>query len=168
MPSYSPEFIKTPIVLVSASANVKVAEVMAMNALNGYLSKPVDRRQLLEQLAKFLPHRNASEPVAESKAQGKFTPAALPEKAKSRLPELIGLLDAEMTAHWDDLQKKRLVKDIELFARRMTNLGEEFDILAVREYGERIIAAVEAFDVPRMKKNLNQFPALINDLKHLV
>jgi len=162
-----------PVVALTASA-MKTDENNIKNAgCDGYLRKPVNKNELIAELARFLPHS-----VEGSKSQpGVNEPwklAAGIEKAVStdplaprviaRLPELLETLEEEFTAKWKRIQKTFIINEIEDFARSLRELGEQYGFVPLENWSAELGRQAERFDMEKLPGTLNSFPRMIDEI----
>jgi len=90
--------------------------------------------------------------------------APSPETA-ARLPELVAILEHELTPQWNELRKKQPVKAVLKFGYDLEKLGKEYNIGTVTKFGADLIVYINNFDVRKMRLLLSGFPELIEQLK---
>jgi hypothetical protein len=84
----------------------------------------------------------------------------VPEAALARRPELIARLRHEEAAIWPRLCRTMDMGEIEEFARRLDAWAAEGRFPALTDYAAALLSDVEAFDVDRLPKTLQEFPSV--------
>ena len=126
------------------------------------MRKPVSRAELYNELARFLKYKTRDE--IDKPIEKPLLDAPSPETA-ARLPELIAILEQELTPQWDELQKKQPVKAVLKFGQDLEKVGQEYNIDTVTKFGADLIVYINNFDVRKMRFLLSGFPELIEQLK---
>jgi hypothetical protein len=127
---------------------------------NGYLTKPLDLQALLAELARYLTVKEQKR-VVVSQEEGSID--FLPQQLE-RLPELCGLLQAEILPVWETLHGAMVMDDIEAFADRLHVIGNEYKAQGVIRYAEHLKTWAQEFDILQIEAMLQEFPDLIQAL----
>ncbi|MCP4130269.1 MAG: response regulator [bacterium] len=157
--------INIPVVALTASAMTGDEDLSMEAGCNGFLRKPVSRGELVSELARFLPH-SKKERAAVSKESGNgsvisFVPGSLSPEMKSRLPRLLERLETEFMGNWELVKKTMIFSGILDFAAEVMELGEEFRLEPLAEWGKKLREAAQGFDVERVRVRLGSFPGLV-------
>lgn len=164
---------KIPIIVLTASA-VEDRELLEEElALDGFLSKPISKNRLLEKLKLHLPHRvlletkpRAKKAQSTSDSQsGQVAGDSLSQNALENLPDLLKLLEGDLTDEWNTVKKRSRIGAIKKFLSKLRTLGEDTEVKPLIDFAGQLENAATSFDVDQMGKILSQYPALINSLK---
>ena len=160
------EIKNIPVVALTASV-MKESEDEIRNQCDGYLKKPVSKAELVAELTRFLEH-TLDQPVSltsESNQPEKGEPESqsLSPEAIDKLPELVTTLVGEKDI-WEELQATQTINDIEDFAARMVEIGEEYGYPPLVSWGERLGSQASMFDLDAMSKTLGEYPDLIEEI----
>jgi len=139
-----------PIIIVTASA-MQSEETALKPICDGYLRKPISRADLAGQMRNFCRTRPGlpREPVPAPTVAERPLPS--PRLAELQ-PQLEGCRET-----WAALVQAPLVSEVEAFGRRLEALGDEYFHAALRDYGHRLAAAAECFDLAAMETTLQEF-----------
>ncbi len=85
-------------------------------------------------------------------------------KAIARRPELIAKLRQEQATVWPRLCKTKVMGEIEQFAGRLRIWANEGELPGLKVYADALERQVQEFDLDRLPKSLQEFPAIIDSL----
>ena len=141
----SPEI---PIVALTASVMRDDYELQRKDNFNGYLRKPVLKRELVKELQQHLPF----ETVKKDEITNKSTEDSLFSNT-----ELAQQLKTEYLAPCKILQQKNNLSDITKFATQLDELSNEYNDNNLKIFAHKLIKAIESFDIKVIKQSLNHF-----------
>ena len=136
------------IVALTASVMRDDYELQRKDNFNGYLRKPVLKKELVNELQQHLPF----EIVKKDEK--------LNENIKCTLfsnTELAQQLKAEYLTSCKNLQQKNNLSDITKFATELNELSNEYDDNDLKDFANDLINATGSFDIKRIKKSLIHF-----------
>ena len=158
-----------PIVALTASV-MRESEDEIRQLCDGFLRKPLGRRELIETLARLLPH-TVTEPMEvdapTSEATGPSDDAELDASVLERLPELAQALTSRRS-RWEEICAALPIDEVEEFAAAMRQLGEEYGYPPLVSWGARLSAQAGSFDVEGMEATLKGYPELSGQIESLV
>jgi PAS domain S-box-containing protein len=162
------EFKHIPVIAFTASA-MKSAEERINNLFDGYLQKPVNKKQLLFELKRFLPYKGDDITISDTE-NGFGMPAdkmetAVSEEAKRRLPDLIALLENSFIPLWQEITEMPIMDEIEKFASELSVIAQEYNIQYIADYGDRLYENAQTFNIENIEKLMKYFPELLNQIK---
>jgi hypothetical protein len=161
-----PELAAIPIVVISAAAMKEDENLIKSAGCDGFLTKPIRRAKLIEELARFLPYSLEKSDPPEAKADslcediGDFH-LLLEPAIHDRLPEMVQILRNDFALRWKKINNTYLFKDIELFANDMKAFGENFGSLGFSQWAEAVLSQARNFDMEKLPTTLNHFPQLV-------
>lgn len=85
-------------------------------------------------------------------------------KAIARRPELIAKLRQKQATVWPRLCKTKVMGEIEQFAGRLRIWANEGELPGLKVYADALERQVQEFDLDRLPKSLQEFPAIIDSL----
>jgi len=145
-----------PVLAYSASVMKEQRERIMNSAFAGLLIKPLEVQDLFEHLMEHLPYSvhvqskkhkqrsiNRNEPVPE---------------------ELKAVLSGELNDRWKTFRTRQPLDEIAGFALALRNLGSEFKIEELIDYGNSLLDATNLLDIEMIMKELNAYPELIRRL----
>lgn len=160
----NPALRHIPVIAVTASS-FREEEARARKVCDGFIRKPFNRAELIAELSRFLtplPARKAGQPSIASR--GADQSAAVPAAVLARWPELIGKLRHEHAQVWPELSQTLELRPVEDFAARLQEWGQQFQAEELRRYGEELFQQASRFDLDRLPRTLEAFPALVDSL----
>ncbi len=160
---------KTPVIGVTASSSGLIPSTIMEKGFNGFLAKPIEADKLLAELLKHLPvtktdeHKKVSE-KREITDEWK----TLSGKTLSRLPELIRILNSEYMDQWQEFAKRQPIEEVKKFGKDLKDLGREFEINPLVDYGKSLLVDIDNFDVATMQITINNFLLLRSKIEALI
>jgi len=124
-------------------------------------------RELVAELKRFLKPAGVPVPepgVAATSAATMEPDGPVPPDVAARRPELLGRLRAERETVWPRLRQTMDMGEIEEFARRLQAWAEAGHLPALSAYGATLLEQLEAFDVDRLPKTLEDFPSVCESM----
>ncbi len=157
-----PGVTSIPVIALTASA-MKGDEIGIKAAgCSGYLSKPVDRGALLNEIAKFLPGKV----VVESEPEAAAVPGdgGADTVASVQVIEPLNLLTA-LKDNWEEkcsqLQKRLVIGEVKNFAAGLQGLAAAHKAAFLENYASKLIVLADSFDLMNIRKTLDSFKGLI-------
>ncbi len=146
-----------PVIALTASVMEDEFERVKSGNFNGYLRKPILRKNLFEELAKYLKY------VEEKKEQIQTQQEIfLGEKAEANLTLIKESLDGEISVLYEKVKKSNNMNDSKHFATKLLELSSDHEIEHLKDYSEALIVCVEIFDIMGMKKLLEEYKSNIS------
>jgi CheY-like chemotaxis protein len=151
-----------PIIALTASSMKGEREKMLDLGFSAYLTKPIRKTTLVQELLRFIPHTQA---IEQSPAGRTITAEPID---RERLPQVIEQLENKYMQEWAGVRKNQIFDEIGQFAQRISALGEENGVMMVKKFGDDLGAQVESFDVEKMNTTLNEYPQLVENIRYLL
>ena len=153
-----------PIIALTASA-MKEDMTTIENLCDGYLRKPITKQELVDELMKFLPHTVASS-SSEARNQAAsgaiaFSAETLSPEIRAKLPALVSILKQECAEQATTLARTFNNKQAKQLAERVKQLGTEYSIPALYEYGNALERYVQSFDMEKIPSHLEKFSDIV-------
>ncbi|MCP4347046.1 MAG: response regulator [Desulfobacterales bacterium] len=161
----SDELKHIPVIALTASAMKEEEEEIA-RLFDGYLRKPLGKRELIAELVKFLPHKTAEDDENSFK-QLLGTEETITGETKAHLPEIIKKLEISSMPRWKELNDMLIMDDVEIFAEELRDIGLEYEIAFLTEYSEMLSDQAQTYDVDAVEKIVAEFPLLIDKIKKI-
>jgi len=153
-----PDLKHIPVVALTASALKEDARSI-LELCDGYLRKPVSKRILLRELARFLPHTFREEAVTPAAAGWHDLPA-VGETDR----ELAGVLSEKFFPRWKEVRAGMVMEEISDFSRDLRDLGVKHASAILEKYGDELLRHAESFRIEPLTRMLSQFPLLLEKL----
>jgi signal transduction histidine kinase/ligand-binding sensor domain-containing protein/DNA-binding response OmpR family regulator len=149
-----------PIIIFTASA-LKEEEERLRTLCNSYLTKPINKMNLIKELKKYLPY---DEKIQEKKIinePAKCEDRVLNEKEKEELKKI--LIEVHKK-EWENISKARAISGVKNFAINLQNTAEKFGYITLVKYSEELLESANLFKIAKVKTLVNEFPEIINRL----
>lgn len=163
-----PQLSHIPIIAVTASTMAGDREKINAAGFDGFLQKPMSRSELLREIARFLPQAAPHVPGAEPEtAEGTPETVTPPAVSSENRLALLELLDKELTPRWESVGRIGSFEQIEAFGRQLEELGRQYALDMLSNYGRSLHHHAESFDVEKMRMTLKVYPDLITRIKRI-
>ncbi|MGL1958202.1 MAG: transporter substrate-binding domain-containing protein [Colwellia sp.] len=143
-----------PIVALTASVMRDDYEIQRKNNFNGYLRKPVLKKELIGELKKNLPFK-----IIEHK----ITVKEVVHKTEKINEEFLLILKKDHVELCEKLQKSNNLKDITLFSQSLGSLANKYNEKRFIDLADTLNKATDAFDISLIKSSLTKFLTLVNE-----
>ncbi|GAP70232.1 protein containing PAS domain S-box [Bacteroidales bacterium 6E] len=151
---------RIPVIASSASVLNDDSTEEWLSRFDGYLLKPIQASELIENLMRFLPYQlNATEtghPASPKKSMesGQIT---VPQEASQILNEIAMDL-------WKQIRERQPIKKVEEFGNLLVDTGQKYDIEKLVSYGNEILQSRRSFNIEGMVRLIREFPDLVGQL----
>ncbi len=150
-----------PIIALTASA-FEQTKVEVIESCDGYLQKPVSRKNLIEKISEFLNYKVESKQIdfedSQSENEIKLNLSNIRTLTENITSDIIKKIE-ELIEVIDIAETVRLAKQIK-------SLGREYDYKPLYIWGRDLEIYAGRFDIDIIISHLKQFPDLVNELKN--
>lgn len=150
-----PALAGIPVVALTASVMPSEASRIRSARFHGYLRKPVSRRTLLVELARFLAHEQREGADAWSAQSVALAFADLSERQQLRLQ---ARLYREFEGWRETLVDSGDPAALRAFAEALRHCGEEEQVQDILNYSDALLEAIDGFELDRVGTLLAAFP----------
>ncbi len=147
----------TTIIVQSASALRQHMEKALSHGANSFISKPVKRNQLLQELARHLPHRVEKiipEPELLPPNNDKLVQTNpfehLSPDIISTLPEIIHYLETDIRQTWNKLAFAFSIEEARRVAQELIDLGDKYNLESLVQFGSSVKSYIDTFQVDKL------------------
>lgn len=156
---------KIPIIIITASAMHEELQSRAKVLAESYMKKPVTRTQFIKELKNYLPFTIVT-PVEKPKKDNGAVGAAgkIPPEVKAKLPELLALLQIDLTKKYRKIKTTFIVNEIEDFSKEIMELGDKYSIDLLKDWGDKLFGEIQSFDMEKLPVTLEYFPGLVKEI----
>jgi len=145
---------KIPIVALTAISFGEGEEGNIKTMFDGYIRKPISRKQIMEELLKHLPHEVLQR--SEEAGSDQFSES----EAKESIPEIDEETKREFQLQFseelDSISKTMIIDDILLFAKRLKEFGNSHKLTYMERKSEDLKNYVEEFNFQKMENSLRE------------
>ena len=135
-------------------------------SFDGFLRKPVQKRQVIGMMKKFLEYHYECPDSEDDDMQEKENNMA--NTSIEFLPELIEVLTKEFIPQWKEVKDDFMMDELQEFAENLEERVRIYECLPLQNFCEELLVGIESFDVEEIEKQMIEFPKLINDLQKLL
>lgn len=157
-----------PIIVITAQSIENIEMNCKEVECEDYLMKPVGRQELIRLLMKYLQYTGETiqdgQILKGEKNQEPFT-LLLDDHAYELLEEAVGVLQEAFVPRFNKISQHYLVDEMMSFARDVQSFGQEFSILILLQWGQRLEEQIQAFDFDLLPKTLNEFQSILDMLE---
>ena len=161
-----PGLKRIPIIATTASA-MKKDEADIKQLFDGYLRKPINQKDLIMELMKYLQHTvddAFNQKSIQSKTALPFSFENLDQVTISRLPDLIQILEKDIRPHWEQ-RNTFSVNQTNEFAENLIQLGNSYNYDPLQQYGNQLKASMDALDLNTVEATMLRFTQMVTDIK---
>jgi len=152
---------KIPVIAITASAFYEDEKKVLEEGFDGYLRKPASLADIVNTLTRFIPYEIILTPNNQKPEE-----LHLLDEAFDLSPELIKDIDHEILPIWEnDLRLIRPKKQVFIFAKKIIEIGQKHRLNLFIQYGEKLLAASQSFNVEKEKRLLDIFTAFTHRIK---
>lgn len=158
-----------PIVALTASLRNNGEDDNYEKYFDGYLRKPVTRRELYQELMRFLKYTVvAPHPISHPKKDVGIKMDALPELTARQQSELKAMVSGVLYQKWDQAMTYQMSDEIEALAGMILQTGKDFNLAPFIFFGEKLTEAIDRFDLDEMEKYLKKVPELLQSTEKIL
>ncbi len=158
-----------PIIAITADVMRKTMEEIKC-LCDGFIGKPIKKKILTEQLARFLKH---SIPTSEEPDLENESPLNNETSASCRfntefpykISELAGLLKTSFVPRWKEINEMLVIEEVMEFAADLEKVGHEYESCLITDYFDVLHQTIENYDVIGIKAQVAQFPKLVAEIE---
>ena len=159
----NPKLAHIPVLAYTAAiVELKLREDLQI--FDGYLFKPINRKDLEAELKRFLKY--SKKPVNLTSEIVEETPFSktLSKLEGQQLQTLTGMLKDIFLPQWKELKDQFVLYKIETFAVQLKEVAISFNFAYLENYAKRLIEATESFDTDKIQDVLMVFPEIIANI----
>lgn len=158
-----PDLREIPIISLSASAMKEELKKISL-CCDGYLMKPLRKVNLITKLMDYLPwsiQESEVEAVSVEEEYSQTEPPTLSSEEKDQLPEILAILENEMTDQWNQIKSAYNFNKIHEFAEEIKTLGETYHLEYLINWGVTLAQQAKSFDMKNLPDTIQYFPGLV-------
>jgi signal transduction histidine kinase/CheY-like chemotaxis protein len=157
----NPKTLHIPIIALTASVKACDLSKIKDSGFDGYLSKPVNKRDFFDELYPYL--------KSTSKSLSTRQPVEALKTSQttdfSKFSEFNDIFDNEIIPIWQELNGALEIEVLENFAKKLVALGKQFHISMLIHYAEKLYEDTQHFEITDIKDSLKELPALLEKIR---
>ncbi|MCB1157967.1 MAG: PAS domain S-box protein [Leptospiraceae bacterium] len=127
---------------------------------DAFINKPVQLKDVILELSKFLPYEKI-ELMDNQKMEGGFG-------SKENNIRALQEIRSGLLSEWEKIKKRQSISDVKSFAQGVCELGKNYTIPILTQYGNTLLDAIKSFDIQEIKRRISDFQGIVNDLEREV
>ena len=157
----NPQTKDIPVIALSASSKpIELSQIVKIG-FDGYLPKPVNISILIQKISEYI-DSNGSFPMKNSDHRNDVH--GLTKNDVENYPELLKRLEDEMMPIWEDIKNLGKMSTISEFANRITELGDDHNIMILNTFGKELKVFTDNYDIANIEYRLKEFPGIIEEI----
>lgn len=161
----NPSICHIPVIALTATVINDLESKMDDCGADGLLLKPISRKKLIDELARFLPHDLIAETTSKKQQE---TPAPLhfqevTPDSKKHVPGLSEELNRALKT-WKTLKDGTQFSQIKVFAEDLVRIGKTYELQNIIMWAEDLHEKAAYFDVEQVPEKIKQFPEIVERL----
>ncbi|MGC8802976.1 MAG: ATP-binding protein, partial [Bacteroidales bacterium] len=149
-----------PVIATTATASIEEQDKLKVHRFDGILIKPIQVNDVYIELMRFLPHE-----IEEDDAKENTNDIAIVARVDSDIRVVKAILENELMTLWKNFEEQQPLAEVENFASQIRELGKKYELEILISYGNRLLMAVNNFDIDQMLKILADYPKLLSTFK---
>ena len=163
-----PELKHIPVVATTASTSVEDKNKLFMHNFDGILIKPIQVNDVFLELMRILPHT-----IIENESEGTETEGISNEPygisisaiSDEHVQTVKRMLETDLYTIWKTFDEQQPLSEVEAFAGKCRELGQKYELGILISYGNRLLSAINNFDIDNMLKTLSDYRKLLLTFK---
>ena len=132
------------------------------NLFDGFLQKPVFKKDLEAVLKRFLKFSYVTEPEIKPAAE---LQQEISDDCLKALPKVLEELRNYFRQKWEELKDSLVIFEIESFNDKLKKMAANNSCNLILNYCEELEKGIESFDIELIKRKLDEFPKLIKEME---
>ena len=156
----NPDLKDIPVIATSASVLKGNIDHLEEFSFSGFVMKPIEIEEVLEEISKFLTYKKSGSEVIEFKTQ-------LDELTDLTIHNMVGFDEdfSKLSEYYLELQDHQPIDLSKDFAELCVKVGEDHQIIVLENYGKDLARSIESFDIENMLIRLKVFQEISQRLK---
>ncbi len=155
-----------PVIAITSSAVDDVGHSLKDFGFDGFLRKPIQRKDIYNELKKHIKY-SVDDELKDERTKKQvdkiLTCACSPQKIK----EIIKTLETDFMREWKEFEHRQSIQGADKFAEKIKNIGSEHNISLLLDYGNELSFQAKNLDIENMLLKISEFPNLISSLRKL-
>ncbi len=145
-----------PVVALTAYSLKQDQESLLKKGFDAFLSKPVQKSDLLRCLNNFLPNRERASETAPAESVFSEVPLTVEEwtQLQKRLYE-------QWLPRWKTIKDSIVINDLESFATELQALAKAYQSVELQNFTQRLLMQIGQFAFEQSQETLSHFPDLV-------
>jgi len=154
--------LKPNLTIIALTASVMEDEFERVKSGNfdGYLRKPILSARLFKELSLFLKF-NYVEKVEIIEDDS----IVLSTKTKENKDNILQNLESDISPIYEKVKSANNMNDTKIFAQSLLELSDKYEILHVEKYANKLLNAIDIFDIMSIKELLSKYEDIISSIK---
>lgn len=167
----NPEFTDIPIIALTASVLKEAEERIRSAGFDGYLTKPVAKKDLYAELVNFLPLQHGDSQTTTSADMLKEDAPGierLTEESQHRLRDVMPELEGMIASMCEEVKDSLIIGKVKSLANILIDLGKQTECQTLKSYGEALQNQATLLDIDQMTETLEKYTELLKSLHEII
>jgi len=161
----NPDFNTIPVIAFTASA-MKETEKKIIELFDGYLRKPINKKDLFQELRKYLKFQIRKVPKENQPEESNTTKDSIKTlEAIEYLPQLVNILENEFLREAEKLSNSLVISNLKDFLEKLKVVHQKYPVPLMADFIEDISKNIDNFKIVKVKNLIKEFPLLVEQLK---
>ncbi len=167
-----PDLKSIPILALTASVLEEDRQKIMDCGADGFLRKPISRKDLYIEISRYLKHEEVAEvetKVEEISQDEDINPFSdLPHDVASEIPKIIGYLNETVLPKWKNFEVTLAIDEAAEVASEMIELGGKYALNSLKSFGTEAKVSAESMNLEKLVSSFSSFEDVITIEKSLV
>jgi PAS domain S-box-containing protein len=165
----NPDTNAIPVIALTASTMKSDEDKIQQIGFNGFIRKPLERKDLFDALLKYLPHKKSNEQILPDASSNiaennNKSDNAIEFEEQNLNEELIERITGELLETCNKLKKSMMIGAIRKFAVEIKTIGEEHRINSLKNYGEQLCGFTDRLALDKIINSLDEYSQIAEKL----
>jgi CheY-like chemotaxis protein len=160
------ELKNIPVIALTALAMKSDEEKIMNEGFAGYLRKPIQKKDLFNELMKHLNHTVIESDFRKDGMNG-LIKAEITQELLDKLPEILITMKSSYLSEAESLKDTLLIGEIKEFAKNLIDFGTLNNFYLIINYSENLLEYCEQLELDKIIESLNDFMVLIKEIEEL-
>lgn len=154
-----------PIIALTASVDT-TKEHIGNEGFDGFLTKPITKQELVNELALFLKHTIS---VDESEGNNEKLESSYDiDITKTSPREVLEALSGDITDEFERVQFGGAFNDIEKFSNKLKEIAQKHNYDGLLLYAQKVDNAIEVFDIEKIDLLMSEYKEILNRIREML
>lgn len=154
-------FKDIPVIAFTASALKEEIVKIQDSEFDGYLQKPISKKNIIKELVKYLEYKKEGTLVAEPASQVGFNNTDT--SSVTDRPAFMQALNQQLLPKWETVKSTFILKQINEFALEALNIGEQHNAKELINWGQKIQKQIVNLDMEKLPDTIKNFEQIWQD-----
>jgi PAS domain S-box-containing protein len=164
------ELENIPVIIITASVMKEIENMVREKHCDGFITKPIDKRILITELMRFLTIDDSKPSIikpSKYEEEGVIPKELVTPALLGRLPEVLGILQGDMSERLNRLKKSMIINEMEEYAEDIIDLAQKNDLEDLKKWGNELLLQANNFNIDQVKSTMKKFKQKVLQIEKL-